>query len=203
MQVVSAQRSSGWTQQPKFDQHGRPRCFQCNAYGHFAVECHSKPAVAKPKTEVDWVGALTQQQELKLVESTIDRKATVCGSIGGHSCKNILLDTGATQTVVKRELVDPHYFTGEHKVARSVNGIQQSFPPSIDQEWTEQNMIWMCWWRMSCAMMHYWDMTFQSYGRLARDYSMMTSSGWYKREATKRATSRTHIQTPRTQRSAV
>ena len=52
----------------------------------------------------------------------------MCGSIGGHSCKNILLDTGATQTVVKRELVDPHYFTGEHKVARSFNGIQQSFP---------------------------------------------------------------------------
>ena len=128
MQVVSAQRSSGWTQQPKFDRQGRPRCFQCNAYGHFAVECHSKPAVAKPKTEVDWVGALTQQQELKLVESTIDRRATVCGSIGGHSFKNILLDTGATQTVIKRELVDPHYFTGEHKVARSFNGNQQSFP---------------------------------------------------------------------------
>ena len=55
------QRSSGWKQQPKFDRQGRPRCFQCNAYRPFAVECHSKPAVAKSKTEVNWVGALTQQ----------------------------------------------------------------------------------------------------------------------------------------------
>ena len=57
------------------------------------------------------------------MESNVDKRATVCGSVGGQSCKNILLDTGATQTVVRRELVDPNSFTGEKKVARSFNSI--------------------------------------------------------------------------------
>ena len=60
-----------------------------------------------------------------------------------NSCKNILLGTGAAQTVVKRELVDPHYFTGEHKVARSFNGFQQSFPlakTSVRVDGAEHNL---------------------------------------------------------------
>ena len=60
----SDQKNNSWKQQPKFDRQGKPRCFQCNAYGHFAAECHSKPAVTKTKAEVNWVGSLTQQQEL-------------------------------------------------------------------------------------------------------------------------------------------
>ena len=99
----SDQKNNSWKQQPKFDRQCKPRCYQCNAYRHFAAECHSKPAVTKTKAEGYWVGALTQQQELQLVESNVDKRATVCGSIGGQPCKNKLLNSGATQTVVHTE----------------------------------------------------------------------------------------------------
>ena len=38
------------------------------------------------------------------------------------SMQNILLDTGATQTLERRELVDTNSFTEEYKVARGFNG---------------------------------------------------------------------------------
>ena len=75
---------------------------------------------------MNWVRALTQQQELHLVESNVKR-AIVCGSIEGELCKNISLDIGATQTVVRRKLVDPKFFTGKYNVVRGFNGIRQFF----------------------------------------------------------------------------
>ena len=71
----SDQKNSNWKQQSEFDQHGKPRCFLCNAYGHFA-------AVTKTKAEVNWVGALSSNE---LVESNVDKRATLCGLVGGQS----------------------------------------------------------------------------------------------------------------------
>ena len=112
-------------QKPKFDKKGRPRCFQCNAYGHFAAECYAKPAGSKTKAEVNWVKAFTQQKELDLVESRVDKSSTVCGTVGGQKCNNILLDTGATQTVVSRNLISPSSYTGRRKLARGFSGDKQ------------------------------------------------------------------------------
>ena len=142
VQRVTRKTTAGNNNQSLIDK-GKPCCFQCNAYGHFAAECHSKPAVTKTKAEVNWVGVLMQQQELQLVESNVDKRATVCGSVGGQACKNILLDAGATHKVVRRELVDPNSFTGEHKLARSFNGICQSFPlarSSVRVDGAEHNL---------------------------------------------------------------
>ena len=77
------------------------------------------------------------------MESNVDKRATICGLVGGQSCKNLLLDTGATQTVVRRELVDPNSITGEHKVTRNFNCICQSFllaRTSIRMDGMEHNL---------------------------------------------------------------
>ena len=69
--------------------------------------------------------AFTQQEELDLVESQVDKSSTVCGTIGGQKYKNILLDTGATRIVMSRNLISPSSYTGRRKLARGFSGDKQ------------------------------------------------------------------------------
>ena len=48
--------------------------------------------------DMNMVSSLTQCQELDLLETEIDRKATVSGTIGGTQCHNILLDWSCTES---------------------------------------------------------------------------------------------------------
>ena len=177
--------------------------FSVNAYGNFAAECHSKPEVTKTKAEVNWVGALMQQQELQLVESNVNKRATVCESVGEQSCKNILLDSGATQTVVRREMVDPNSFTGEHNIARSFNGIRHSFllaRTSVRVDGDEHNLEILvaddlCYDALlGCDVLELWEIG----KRLLYD-----ALAWYAPEANRQSHSKNSHHHTKTQRSAV
>ena len=100
-----------------------------NQAGRFAAECHTKANVTKIKLEdVNMVNSLTQCQELDLLETEIDRKSTMSGTISGLQCHNILLDTGAAQTVVNQDLVKEDQYTGKTRYAEAFNGTRGEFP---------------------------------------------------------------------------
>ena len=72
--------------------------------------------------------AFTQQEELNLVKSQVDKSSMVCGTVGEQKCNNILLDTVATQTVVSRNLISPSSYTGKKKLAQGFSGDKQFLP---------------------------------------------------------------------------
>ena len=82
---------------PKFDKQNRPRCFECNQYGHFTAECHGKRRDgSKPKLEaINFAKPLTPRQESDLVITEVNRQTLVSGTVNGKSVNRVLLDTGA------------------------------------------------------------------------------------------------------------
>ena len=106
-----------WKTAPKFDTDGRPRCFKCNLFGHFAKECHNskkgndkeKSSTAnmaveicensdseddKPLTmeSVNLHQTLTHRQEVALVKER--QNWPIIAIINGRQCQNVLLDPG-------------------------------------------------------------------------------------------------------------
>ena len=59
-----------------------------------------KPTKRSKLDSVNLLEPLSQSQEVDLVEAEICRKETVEGKIGDTPCNGILLDTGASRTVV-------------------------------------------------------------------------------------------------------
>ena len=78
---------------PKFDLILGPRCFQCNGYGHIASACPQKP---------EPVGLVLEHP----------RAAAYGGKIAGNPVKKMLVDTGASRTIVNSQWVLPAARTG-------------------------------------------------------------------------------------------
>ena len=109
---------------PKFDKQNRPRCFECNQYGHFAAECHGKRRDgSKPKLEaINFAKPLTPRQESDLVITEVNRQTLVSGTVNGKSVNRVLLDTGAERTLVDSSLIQEKDKTGEIIRVRAFNG---------------------------------------------------------------------------------
>lgn len=74
--------------------------FKSGHLGYIAAECFTKKSNYKVKAEnVNLCGPLTPKDEVGLVNEEISRKATIEGTINGTTSDDILLDTGAGQTV--------------------------------------------------------------------------------------------------------
>ena len=109
---------------PKFDKQNRPRCFECNQYGHFAAECHGKRRDgSKPKLEaINFAKPLTPRQESDLVITEVNRQPLVSGTVNGKSVNRVLLATGAERTLVDSSLIQEKDKTGEIIRVRAFNG---------------------------------------------------------------------------------
>ena len=80
---------------PKFDPNLGPRCFSCNEYGHFANACPMKV------------------QQINFSEDE-PLAAVIRGKIAGNDVHHILVDTGASKTVIKKQWVPDAAMTGKH-----------------------------------------------------------------------------------------
>ena len=78
---------------PKFDPILGPLCFHCNGYGHIASACPQKP---------EPVGLVLEHP----------RAAVYGGKIAGNPVKKMLVDTGASRTIVNSQWVPPAARTG-------------------------------------------------------------------------------------------
>ena len=83
------------------------RCYNCNQQGHFASRCPSKAALftgqehPKPSPE-------TQREELEEAPPTV-----LEGEVDGALVRDILVDTGAAKTMVRKGLVSEEKLMGE------------------------------------------------------------------------------------------
>ena len=85
------------------------KCYNCNERGHYTSRCPQKASYcSQPNKEAD--------------------RARRHGTINGVYCKDILVDTGATQTLIRRELVtDDDILDGEVTI-RCAHGDTASYP---------------------------------------------------------------------------
>lgn len=83
----SADTTKPWTL-PKYDPSLGPRCFHCNQYGHLANAC--------PKKEIAIHLAIGSRPLI-----------TCAGRIGDHDVHNMLVDPGASMTIVNSKWIPP------------------------------------------------------------------------------------------------
>ena len=79
-----------------------PRCFSCHQYGHLATKCPSKSA---------YFGTAVMSNLNKGLQSEVEGASSeICkpGFVEGLWVADIVLDTGATKTVVRKDLVPKH-----------------------------------------------------------------------------------------------
>ena len=85
------------------------RCFHCNARGHYASKCPRRAMYCrKPEKEAD--------------------RARRHGTINGVYCTDILVDTGVTQTLVRRDLGTNNDILNGEVTIRCAHGDTVSYP---------------------------------------------------------------------------
>ena len=85
-----------------------PRCYNCQQKGHLAVNCPSNPSLFSAGTG----------NRKSCLPSKIYRK----GTVNGVSVTDILLDTGASRTLVRRDLVSGKSTTGKTFPVKCAHG---------------------------------------------------------------------------------
>ena len=91
------------------------RCFSCNERGHYASSC--------PKRSL-YCGEPAVAQDLQTVQGKARRR----GTVNGTYCPDILIDTGATQTLVHKRLVtEEDLLDGEVEI-KCAHGDTMAYP---------------------------------------------------------------------------
>ena len=97
---------------PKFDPNLGPRCFSCNEYGHFANACPEKV------------------QQINFIEEE-PLAAVIRGKIAGNDVHHILVDTGASKTVIRKQWVPNAAMTGKRLRFAALSGPLQVLPLAV------------------------------------------------------------------------
>ena len=98
--------SGSWKQEetnpardPPKSEKSMVRCFTCQQRGHYSTQCPRNAALYCDGERQRKKGGVQWKKRRQ------DQGVTCCGTICGTPVKDILLDTGSTRTLVKKDLV--------------------------------------------------------------------------------------------------
>ena len=97
---------------PKFDPNFGPCCFSSNEYGHFANACPEKV------------------QQINFIEEE-PLVAVIRGMISGNNVHHILVDSGASKTVIRNQWVPYAAMTDKHLHFAALSGPLQVLPLAV------------------------------------------------------------------------
>ena len=91
------------------------RCYNCSEKGHVAFKCPKRSLYCGQS------GSRVSREN----------KAHRHGIVNGVYCPDIIVDTGATQTLVRKELVTPDDILDEEVIIRCAHGDTTSYPLAV------------------------------------------------------------------------
>ena len=98
------------------------RCFTCQQIGHYSTQCPRNAALYCDGERQRKKGGVQWKKRLQ------DQGVTRCGTICGTPVKDILLDTGSTRTLVKKDLVPRNRMVDGEVAIRCAHGNTIVYP---------------------------------------------------------------------------
>ena len=113
------------------------KCFKCQRYGHIALKCPNQAYYCSTyaRRPVPYALATAAGDAVygagTSTLSTVTSGAARSGLVNGSPVSDIILDTGCTQTMVHKSLVDARFLLSEHVCIRCAHGDVSSHPTAI------------------------------------------------------------------------